>query len=68
MTMLDQMSRESAAWQAIEDSIGRGDLVAVARRDFDRAAFAPVGDSPGASAELRGAGPTSAAPAAGSRS
>ncbi len=46
VTMLDQISRESAAWQAIEDGVGRGDLVAVARRDFDRAAFAPVGDSP----------------------
>ena len=45
VTMLDQMSRESAAWQAMEDSVGRGDLVAVARRDFDRAAFAPAGNS-----------------------
>ena len=45
VTMLDHLSRESAAWQAMEDSVGRGDLVAVARRDFDRAAFAPLGDS-----------------------
>jgi CelD/BcsL family acetyltransferase involved in cellulose biosynthesis len=46
VTMLDQISRESVAWQAMEDGIGRGELVAVARRDFDRAAFAPEGDNP----------------------
>ncbi len=46
VTMLDQISRESAAWQAIEDGVGRGELVALARRDFDRAAFAPEGPNP----------------------
>ena len=30
VTMLDQISRESVAWQAIEDGVGRGDLVALA--------------------------------------
>ena len=46
VTMLDQISRESPAWRAIEDSIGREEVVALVRRDFDRAAFAPTGRSP----------------------
>ncbi len=41
VAVLDQMSVESAAWTACEDAILSGDVVAVARRDYDRAAFAP---------------------------
>ena len=41
VAVLDQISVESAAWTAFEDAILRGDVVAVARREFDRAAFAP---------------------------
>ena len=40
VAMLDQVPRESAAWRSFEDAILRGDVVAVARREFDRAAFA----------------------------
>jgi CelD/BcsL family acetyltransferase involved in cellulose biosynthesis len=43
VAMLDQVPRASAAWAAFQDGIVRGDLVAVARRDFDRAAFRPDG-------------------------
>ena len=41
VALLDQVPLDSAAWGAFEDSIVRGDVVAVARREFDRAAFAP---------------------------
>jgi CelD/BcsL family acetyltransferase involved in cellulose biosynthesis len=41
VVVLDQISRDSAAWTAFEDAIACGDVVAVARREFDRAAFAP---------------------------
>jgi CelD/BcsL family acetyltransferase involved in cellulose biosynthesis len=46
VALLDQLPRASTAWRAFEDAIARGEVVAVARRDFDRAAFTP-GD-PGA--------------------
>ena len=45
VAVLDQVSVESAAWTALEDAILHGNVVAVARREFDRAAFAP--DEPG---------------------
>lgn len=40
VAMLDQVPRDSAVWASFEDAIVRGDVVAVARREFDRAAFA----------------------------
>ena len=48
--MLDQILTREPAWRAIEDAIGREEVVALVRRDFDRAAFAPTG--PGAELPL----------------
>ncbi|HEU0025134.1 MAG TPA: GNAT family N-acetyltransferase [Thermoleophilaceae bacterium] len=41
VAMVDQVPRASGAWAALADSLVVGDLVAVARRDFERAAFDP---------------------------
>lgn len=41
--LLEELPLESAAWAVLEDAVARGDVVAVLRRDFDRAAFAPSG-------------------------
>jgi len=44
--MLDQVPADSRAWAALEDAIGAGELVQLARRDFDRAAYDPARSGP----------------------
>jgi CelD/BcsL family acetyltransferase involved in cellulose biosynthesis len=57
--VLEQVPLESAAWTAFEDAIARGDVVALLRREYDRAAFTPNGQgselplSPRRRADLR---------------